>query len=55
LDPQAADSGKNRAGYTQTLIKSTSTAGSGGPWGAARSGAGAFYGGYLGNCPLTSE
>ncbi|MFL5352126.1 hypothetical protein [Archangium sp.] len=31
------------------------TAGSGGPWGVARSGAGAFYGGYLNNCPLTSD
>lgn len=45
----------NRSGFTQTLIKSTNTGGSGGPWGAAKSGAGAFYGGYLSNCPLTSD
>jgi hypothetical protein len=45
----------NRSGYTQTLTRSTRTAGSGGPWGAAKSGAGAFYGGYLSNCPLTSD
>lgn len=45
----------NRSGYTQTLMKSTSTAGSSGPWGAAKSGAGAFYGGYLSSCPLTSD
>jgi hypothetical protein len=45
----------NRSGYTQTLLRSTSTAGSGGPWGAAKSGVGAFYGGYLSSCPLTSD
>ncbi|WNG25164.1 hypothetical protein F0U62_14895 [Cystobacter fuscus] len=45
----------NRSGYTQTLIQSTNTAGSSGPWGANKSGAGAFYGGYLNFCPLTSD
>lgn len=45
----------NRTGFTQTLTQSTNTAGSGGPWGAAKSGAGAFYGGYLNRCPLTSD
>lgn len=45
----------NRSGYTQTLIQGTSTAGSAGPWGANKSGAGAFYGGYLNSCPLTSD
>ncbi|WP_157758481.1 hypothetical protein [Cystobacter fuscus] len=45
----------NRSVYTQTLSQSTSTAGGSGPWGANKSGAGAFYGGYLNKCPLTSD
>jgi len=45
----------NRSGYTQTLTQSTRTAGGSGPWGASKSGAGAFYGGYLNSCPLTSD
>jgi len=44
-----------RSGYSGTLVLTTSVAGSGGPWGASTSGAGAFYGGYLSYCPLTSD
>jgi len=55
---QNHDSDDARCGrwpHTQTLIKSTNTGGSGGPWGTAKSGPGAFYGGYLNWCPLTSD
>ena len=45
----------NRTGYTQTLTLTTATAGASGPWGSQKSGAGAFYGGYLNRCPLTSD
>jgi hypothetical protein len=45
----------NRWPYTQTLTKSTSIAGSSGPWGAVKSGNGAFYGGYWNYCPLSSH
>ena len=45
----------NRSPYTATLTRSTSLAGSTGPWGATRSGPGAFYGGYPNSCPLTSD
>ncbi|MCK6520152.1 hypothetical protein L6R49_01815 [Myxococcota bacterium] len=41
--------------YSQSVTLSTSTTGASGPWGANKDGAGAFYGGLLDNCPLTSD